>query len=68
MHLEMGKGQVLVMLLEVLVDLMVAQVVEAVVLHMLGRRTIVYIHHDYMVVVEGQTKLSKLVMAVGLST
>ena len=68
MHLVMGKGQVLVMLLEVLVDPMVVQVVEAVVLHMLGRLTIVYIHHDYLVVVEEQTELLKLVMGVGLST
>ena len=68
MHLVMGKVQVLAMLLEVLVDLMVVQVVEAVVLDMLGRLTIVYIHHDYLVVVEEQTELSQLVMVVELST
>ena len=68
MHLVMGMGQVLLMLLEVLVDLMVVQEAEAVVLHMLGRLMIVYIHHDYMVVVGDQTELSQLVMGVGLST
>ena len=68
MHLVMGKGQVLVMLLEVLVDLMVVQVVEAVVLHMRGRLMIVYVHHDCMVVAEEQTELSQLVMEAGLST
>ena len=67
MHLVMGKGQVLVMLLEVLVDLTVVQVVKAVARPMLDKLTTAFIHHDYLVVVEGQTELSQLVMVVGLS-